>query len=357
MRTFVREMVSPQSKHIGPLVHLAVWGVVVGMPFVIASGREASLTLREYLRFLLVPASFMAVFYANYCLLIDRCLFSRRVGRFFLSNALLIAGVMVALHLTFHYLLPPLHPRPMGRHAWQGIEVFFFFARNAFWYFLAVGAGVAIRMTERWYRDENARRELERSCTEAELQNLKHQLNPHFLFNTLNNIYSLIRLDPDRAQQTVHDLSRLLRYVLYESSRPEVTLRGEVEFLSDYIGLMRIRLPRGVRCEVSLPAAASATPVAPLLFISLVENAFKHGVSDDAPSWIVVELQEREGELVCRIENSYFPKPEDDRSGSGIGLQNLRRRLEMLYPGRYELHTARQGDAYVALLRIKTADA
>lgn len=347
-------MVSPQSKYIGPLVHLAVWGIVVGMPFVIASGREANLTLQEYLRFLLVPASFMAVFYANYCVLIDRCLFSRRVGRFFLSNTVLIAVVMVALHLAFHYLLPPLRPRPMGR-SWQGIGVVFFFARNAFWYLLTVGAGVAIRMTERWYRDENARRELERSCAEAELQHLKHQLNPHFLFNTLNNIYSLIRLDPDRAQRTVHDLSRLLRYVLYESSRSEVTLREETEFLSDYIELMRIRLPRHVRCEVSLLAAASPTPVAPLLFISLVENAFKHGVSDDAPSWIAVDLREREGELVCRIENSFFPKQEDDRSGSGIGLQNLRRRLEVLYPGRYELHTARQGDAYVALLRIRIA--
>ncbi|MDE7070027.1 MAG: histidine kinase [Alistipes sp.] len=346
-------MVSPQSKHTGLLVHLAVWGVVVGMPFVIASGRESSLTFQEYLRFLLVPASFMAVFYTNYCLLIDRCLFSRRVGRFFLSNAVLIALVMVALHLVFHYLLPPIHHRPMMR-SWQG--TFFFFASNAFWYLLAVGGGVAIRMTERWYRDENARRELERSCAEAELQNLKHQLNPHFLFNTLNNIYSLIRLDPVRAQQTVHDLSRLLRYVLYESSRPRVTLREEAEFLSDYIELMRIRLPRHVRCEVSLPDAASPATVAPLLFISLVENAFKHGVSNDAPSWIVIDLRERGDELVCRIENSYFPKPEDDRSGSGIGLQNLRRRLEVLYPGRYELLAAREGDSYVALLRIKTTD-
>ena len=142
----------------------------------------------------------------------------------------------------------------------------------------------------------------------------------HFLFNTLNNIYSLIQLDPDRAQQTVHDLSRLLRYVLYDSSRPTVPLKAEMDFLGNYIELMRIRLPRHVRLDVSLPENPSHTLVAPLLFISLVENAFKHGVSNDRPSFIDIDIREEEGVLACRIENSFFPKSEADRSGSGIGL-------------------------------------
>ena len=120
----------------------------------------------------------------------------------------------------------------------------FFFLRNAMRYRLVVGVSVAIRMTRQWYRAENIRKDLERSRSEAELQNLKSQLNPHFLFNTLNNIYSLIQFDPDRAQQTVHDLSRLLRYVLYDSSRPTVPLKAEMDFLGNYIELMRIRLPR-----------------------------------------------------------------------------------------------------------------
>lgn len=317
------------------------------------SGGEPIMTMPEYLRFLVVPLSFMIVFYTNFYLLIDRYLFSQRIGRFLLCNILLIIAVMVLVHLLFRYGLPPgpgRHRPPMER-PWQ--DVMFFFLRNAMLYLLVVGVSVAIRMTRQWYRAESTRRELERSRTEAELENLKSQLNPHFLFNTLNNIYSLIRLNPDQAQQTVHDLSRLLRYVLYDSSHPTVPLKDELNFIGNYIDLMRIRLPRHVLCNVSLPSGGSQTPVAPLLFISLVENAFKHGVSNDYPSHIDIDIREEEGELTCRIENSYFPKTATDRSGSGIGLQNLRKRLEMIYPGRYTLECGQVGNDYRTLLKIK----
>lgn len=209
------------------------------------------MNMQEYVRFLVVPLSFMAVFYVNYLLLIDRYLFTRHVGRFLLANALLVAGVMLLVHLFFRFGIPPRPHHPPMERPWQ--DTMFFFLRNAMLYLLVVGVSVAIRMTGQWYRAENIRKDLERSRSEAELQNLKSQLNPHFLFNTLNNIYSLIQLDPDRAQQTVHDLSRLLRYVLYDSSRPTVPLKAEMDFLGNYIELMRIRLPRHVRLDVSLP--------------------------------------------------------------------------------------------------------
>ena len=319
-------MTSLQSRHTGFWLHLAAWSVVFGLPLFVPGGREPVMNMQEYVRFLVVPLSFMAVFYVNYLLLIDRYLFTRHVGRFLLANALLVAGVMLLVHLFFML------------------------------YLLVVGVSVAIRMTGQWYRAENIRKDLERSRSEAELQNLKSQLNPHFLFNTLNNIYSLIQLDPDRAQQTVHDLSRLLRYVLYDSSRPTVPLKAEMDFLGNYIELMRIRLPRHVRLDVSLPENPSHTLVAPLLFISLVENAFKHGVSNDRPSFIDIDIREEEGVLACRIENSFFPKSEADRSGSGIGLANLCRRLEMIYPGRYEMKYGQHGDTYETLLRINLTD-
>lgn len=347
-------MTSPQSKHTGLWLHVAAWGVIFGLPLFVPGGREPLMNMQEYVRFLVGPLSFMAVFYVNYFLLIDRYLFTRRVGRFLLTNALLIAGVMLAVHLFFRFGTPPRPHHPPMERSWQ--DTTFFFLRNAMLYLLVVGVSVAIRMTGQWYRAENVRRELERSRSEAELQNLKSQLNPHFLFNTLNNIYSLIQLDPDRAQQTVHDLSRLLRYVLYDSSHPLVPLKAEMDFLNNYIELMRIRLPHHVRLEVSLPENPSQTPVAPLLFISLIENAFKHGVSNDHPSYIDIGIREEDGTLTCRIENSFFPKPGSDRSGSGIGLNNLCRRLEMIYPGRYEMEYGQHGDAFTTLLRIKLTD-
>ena len=344
-------MNAAQSKYTGWLVHLTAWAVVLGMPLFVTSPDRPLMNGPQYARFLLVPLSFMVVFYTNYFVLIRRHLFAHRIGRFVGCNLVLIAAVMFGVHLFFRFVLPPDMARPPIPRPWQ--DTVRFFAGNALLYMLVVGVSVAIRMTSGWYRAEAARRQLEHSRTQAELQNLKSQLNPHFLFNTLNNIYSLIQLDADRAQQAVHDLSRMLRYVLYESSCPTVPLAAEVEFLRDYIELMRIRLPRHVEVGVSLPEEPSPTPVAPLLFISLIENAFKHGTSNDRPSFIRIDIHERGGELVCRIRNSCFPKTASDRSGSGIGLKNLSKRLEMIYPQRHTFEYGERGGTYTASLRIK----
>ena len=204
------------SKYANWLVHLTAWAVVFGMPLFFTGPNHPLMNGTEYLRFLIVPLSFMVVFYTNYFRLIERYLFARRPGRFLLSNVILISITMIAIHLFFKYILPPdsLHP-PLPRPWQHSVR---FFAGNATLYLLVVGVSVAIRMTGGWYRAEAERQKLEYNHTKAELQNLKSQLNPHFLFNTLNNIYSLIQIDTNRAQQVVHELSRLLRYVLYESS-------------------------------------------------------------------------------------------------------------------------------------------
>jgi len=215
---------------------------------------------------------------------------------------------------------------------------------------------VAIKMTNRWIQSENEIRELEKSRTEAELKNLRNQLNPHFLFNTLNNIYSLIALSPEKAQQAIMDLSKLLRYVLYDNSPEFVPLQKEMEFVRNYVELMRLRLTDNTEIKISLPqSASSGTLIAPLLFISLIENAFKHGVSNSQPSFIHIDISEYSDQrIVCTIENSYFPKNETDKSGSGIGLDNLRKRLELLYPGRYLLNIEQTDDKYISALILFT---
>ena len=344
--------ISPPFKGMGSIIHIAAWGILFGLPFFFTGRESQELTVISYLRSVIVPLSFMMVFYVNYFLLVNRYLFSRHGWKFFLSNILLIAFAMLAVHLLMQLLPPPEIHRP-HRPERELQEIIGFFLVNAMLYALVAGLSVAIKMTSGWYQVESMRRELEKSRAEAELQNLKSQLNPHFLFNTLNNIYSLIAFSPERAQEAVHDLSRLLRYVLYDSSRPTVPLKAEMDFLGNYIELMRIRLPRHVEVGVSLPEEPSPTPVAPLLFISLIENAFKHGTSNDRPSFIRIDIHERGGELVCRIRNSCFPKTASDRSGSGIGLKNLSKRLEMIYPQRHTFEYGERGGTYTALLRIK----
>ena len=168
------------------------------------------------------------------------------------------------------------------------------------------------------------------------MKNLRNQLNPHFLLNTLNNIYALIAFDTDKAQAAVQELSRLLRHVLYDNQQNFVPLGKEMDFIRNYIELMRIRLSSNVTVETAISIRPdSRTEIAPLIFISLIENAFKHGISPTEPSYIRIHFSESEQEVRCEIYNSYHPKNEADKSGSGIGLEQVRKRLELTYPGRY----------------------
>ena len=339
-------------RSIGWIIHLVAWGIVFCLPFFFTGRNMEEVTTERYIRFIIVPLSFMALFYLDYFLLIPRYIFVQKTGKFLLVNAALIIMTMIAVHALMQLLPPPemeMPPRP----APDATEITFFLLRNAMMYALVAGLSVAIRITARWYEQESTRKELERVRVEAELKNLKSQLNPHFLFNTLNNIYTLILLSPDRAQCAVHDLSKLLRYVLYESNLPAVPIEKEMDFVRNYVELMRIRLPESTDLKIAIDVQEAGLPIAPLLFISLIENAFKHGVSHSGASYIWINLQESKGSVRCDIENSYFPKDSADRSGSGIGLTNLRKRLELIYPGKYTFSAQREGASYHVKLNLQ----
>jgi len=340
-----------KNRLLGLLIHLIGWGMVFGFPLFFTPKDGNPLTWERYLGYVGVPVTFVIVFYLNYFLLIDKLLFRKQLFRFILSNLLLF--VLLGFCLDFwqgfyfeHFVTELPEKRKVPPKS-------MLLVRDGMMMLLTAALSMAIRMTENWYILENEKKELEKARTEAELQNLKSQLNPHFLFNTLNNIYSLVAISPERAQYAVHNLSKLLRHVLYQDAQHLVALDQELVFMKSYIDLMSLRLTGNVDLQVHLPEHTSGIQVAPLLFITLVENAFKHGTSAQYPSFIHVGFSLASGqEIRCRIENSYFPKQETDRSGSGIGLDNLRKRLELLYAGRYRLTTGREGDRYVAELKL-----
>jgi sensor histidine kinase YesM len=194
---------------------------------------------------------------------------------------------------------------------------------------MAIGIALSIRYIMR-------QNEKKQKVVEAELAWLKNQINPHFLFNTLNNISSLTQIDADKAQDTVMQLSDLLRYAMYETNKPKVPLEGEVDFMRNYIELMKLRCNEMTEVSETMKVEDKKAEVAPLLFISLIENAFKHGTNSNAPATIDISLTQKDGILVFICNNTNNPKPTKDRSGSGIGLENTRRRLNLLYLGRYQ---------------------
>ena len=193
---------------------------------------------------------------------------------------------------------------------------------------MAIGIALSVRYMIR--RNERKQKEVE-----AELAWLKNQINPHFLFNTLNNISSLAQIDGDETQEAIMQLSDLLRYAMYETNKPKVRLDGEVEFMRNYINLMKLRCNKMTTVNSQFLILNPEFEVAPLLFISLVENAFKHGINSNAPATIDIHLEQQGDTLVFLCDNTNNPKPTKDRSGSGIGLENTRRRLDLLYTGRY----------------------
>lgn len=341
-------------KQLGGLMHIIAWGLLLGFPFLFSGRNSESVTWLDYLRFVTMLSGIIIVFYANYNYLVKRFLFTRQTGWYLLSNFILFTLLVVTIHFIMEQIPFP-EGRERGPHhdepSWQHYVLFFLF--DYIKYIFIAALSVAFKMTGSWYKMEAERVELEQSRTEAELQNLKSQLNPHFLFNTLNNIYSLIAISPEQAQEAVHDLSRLLRYVLYESSESYVTVGKDLDFLHNYVELMRIRLPKHAELKTEIQTTSPDTLIAPLLFITLVENAFKHGVSNNKPSFIHIELAADNKQIVCYIRNSYFPKDDNDKSGSGIGLVNLRKRLNLIYPGKYSFTYGQEGDIYNCKLELR----
>jgi len=320
-------------------IHIIIWGIILFFPMIFIYS-EGERNIIRYLDFMLPIVMLMVVFYTNYFLIIRRFLFNKKIWQFFLANLLLFVVCLVLLDLIRQFYFYPYYAQieklKKFPHRDNMRQIILF--RDIISMSVTAGLSTAIRMTTQWYQSQAEQKELEKLHIESELQNLKHQLNPHFLFNTLNNIYSLISINQENAQNAVHQLSNLIRYVLYESDHPKVQLSKDLSFTTNYIKLMSLRLPTHVKLETEMMNADESITIAPLLFISLVENAFKHGVSPVLPSHISIRISMTvDNELECRVENSNFPKPEADKSGSGIGLNNVKRRLELLYPGKHQL--------------------
>lgn len=314
-----------------PLIHVICWGMVFFFPLFFTQRDNGTIDWYAFWHHSLMPITLCTIFYLNYFLFIPRLLFSNHQKRFLLVNLVVICLLTLGMRYWNNIHFPP--PPPFDRHI---PPQYIFYLRDMASLIFCAGLSVAIRMSMRWSEAEEERREAVKSRTEAELKNLRNQMNPHFLLNTLNNIYALIAFDTEKAQQAVQELSKLLRYVLYDNQQIFVPLSKEIEFIRNYIELMRIRMSPLVRIETRFDVKPdSQTLIAPLIFISLIENAFKHGISPTEPSFVSISISETTGQISCLIRNSNYPKSVTDKSGSGIGLEQVRKRLELIYSGHY----------------------
>lgn len=215
---------------------------------------------------------------------------------------------------------------------------------------LLVGFNIAIKLMFKSLRDEQTLKELEHERLQSELEYLKYQINPHFFMNTLNNIHALVDIDAEKARKALVELSKLMRYVLYETGNKTISLSREIQFLENYIELMKLRYINKVDIKVEFPVEVPEVQIPPLLFVSFVENAFKHGVSYRKDSFIRV-LMELEGDkLLFRCSNSIGRKV--DEQHHGIGLDNIRKRLRLLFGNDYTLSIDEADECFNVLLII-----
>ncbi|MDR2882833.1 MAG: histidine kinase [Alistipes sp.] len=314
------------------LVYAIVWLVVFMLP-VGVHYQSGELSWGRVWLFWMRVVPFFVLFVVNNCVLVPRLMSRRRWGWYV---AALVATIFVLFSVVQPFLAhnaleqaitreigapPPMHGKPpMGRMPMM--------LNDWLVAVLVVGFNVAIRYIFKSIRDEEQIRELEAHRLQAELNYLKAQINPHFFMNTLNNIHALIDIDSEKAKESVIELSKIMRYVLYEADKSDIMLSREVVLIENYISLMRIRFSDEIDIRVALPDPVPEVRVPPMLLVTLVENAFKHGISYRRDSFIHISLAVAEGRLAYRVENSVG---ETATEKPGVGMENMRKRLGLLF--------------------------
>ena len=382
-----------KQKLLEQMVYLVIWLTVISVPLVgdylFASISPVHTFSWQTIRMAwLLTLPFILFFVVNNYFLAPRLLLRKRYWAYALS----LAGVVTLLFILYPSINPPQHkqfqnlmpmqprrypegkvlpdrdrefPNTFPEHSsplllpkqeldmrWQGPHPLpgYFLGRLSL-ALLVVGINVAIKLLFKSMRDEEALKELEHQHLQSELQYLKYQINPHFFMNTLNNIHALVDIDTGKAKSTIVELSKLMRYVLYEASNKTILLLREVQFLENYVTLMSLRYPEKVSIEKNFPLEVPEVQIPPLLFISFVENAFKHGVSYRKESFVHVVMQLEEGNrLAFRCTNSTGTS--SDEQHHGIGLENIRKRLRLLFGNDYTLSITEEDDKFDVLLII-----
>lgn len=285
-------------------------------------------TIRDFTGNLLM----LFVFYLNYYLLIPAFYFKKRYisYAFCMLTALLLICLLPSLltgvapwsdHQPM-LLADGMPPRPAGSRFAEEIR------HQVFLFFIVILSSALLRVRERWFQAETAR-------YNDELSHLKAQINPHFLFNTLNSIYSLVLAKDDGAPDAIVELSELMRYIIKDADKHEVLLEKELAYLNNYIALQQSRLGRTVSIGYETDVLPGDKMIAPLIMISFIENAFKYGVNPDKVSVITIQLQLKQNIFSLFVANKKVTRAPVD--GDGIGIENTKKRLQLLYPSRHEL--------------------
>lgn len=348
---------SLNKNKIESLLYLLIWLIVFSVPFLFergVDGKDWNKILLDWLH--LIP--YLFVFHVNVYILVPKLLFLKKYKSYILYLVIVIfigtgISVIPMLNNNNSQQKPMAHEelklRPEFNKPPQVI-----FIDNIIILILIVGAGTSSKLITKWLSEEKLRKDIEKEQLKTNLALLRHQVSPHFFMNTLNNIHALIDINTEDAKDAIIRLSTLMRYLLYDSAQSEINLKKEIEFIHSFIELMKLRFSDKVEISITLPDKIPDIRIPPMLFITFLENAFKHGISYQTKSFVSFELSIQEDVLNCIIKNSKHNgiKPEFDEY-AGIGLENIKKSLKLLYDDDYDLVITDKDNEFVVNLTIK----
>lgn len=317
------------------LLYLMVWMVIILVPVLNSKMlEEVHVSLENILIAWLKIAPYLLIFIIHNSLIAPRLLLRKhRYVWYLVVNLLTITAVFSLVAIYEKYAPYDTEPYILnGKASFTDLAIYW----NILLGFFMTGLNMGIKLLYRSLRDEQQMEELKRQNLQAEMDYLRYQINPHFFMNTLNNIHALIDIDTEYAKSAVIELSKMMRYVLYESGSETISLKKDIQFIENYIELMRIRYDSSIDICLDYPATIpNKVAIPPLLLIVFVENAFKHGVSYNHASFIHIRISYRDDAVTAVISNS---RHEKSRPGTtGIGLENVKKRLALIYQDNYTL--------------------
>ena len=360
----VENVIVTKEKIQSSLPHIIGLLCIIILPMFVFDQSDARIRFWQYRYY--YQLSFMIIaFYVNYLFIVPRFFFSGKKIRFFMvlivfTFFLLACSQILYDSFDFH------NPRPQNTRGNATAERIKKPARpfglhprlydDALAIILVLGFSTGMGVIQRLRQEENEQKELEKAHVDTELAFLKNQINPHFFFNSLNNIYALININGAEAQKAIEKLSGLMRYLIYESDVKTVKLQKECDFIRNYIDLMKQRLTSKVKLTVDIQKDVPDIEVPPLIFMPFIENAFKHGVSYREKSFIDIMLKVSDEKITFICKNSI---PETNNSSindkGGVGIANIIKRLELLYGQDAQLHQDTQKNTFVIDLQIPTS--
>jgi hypothetical protein len=319
-------------------IHVAVWILLLGVPGVLLWDQAYfGLTVRFYL---LTTLFHIGLFYFNAFFLYPRFLNRRTWWLYiiFLGAIIVCAGF---IKLFFLRLDPGFHLTSRNRFPVFSPLIPFLFA------------SIIYRLVSDRIRFERMEKEARAQRLDAELKLLRLQVSPHFLFNMLTNMVSLARLHSNLLEPSLIQLSELLRYQLYESNEQKIAIAREIEHIENYVSLQRLRFGEDVRVLLQVNNDCPDASIEPMLLVPFIENAFKHGIGMVKDPFIEISLTVKEQQLHFSVVNNYNPANQSKDRHSGIGLNNVQNRLQLLYTGKYQLHIQHEGGIYSVQLNCK----